>query len=69
MVGKAPGSKLLTLAALSSLLFHKKKKGKGKGIAQNAGLAPRTGALRKAETAAQADSGLVQRRYAQARVP
>lgn len=52
-----------------SSIPQKKKKGKGKGIAQNAGLAPRTGALRKAETAAQADSGLVQRRYAQARVP
>ena len=41
------------------------QKRKGKGIAQNAGLAPRTRVLRKAETAAQADSGLVQHRCAQ----
>ena len=67
MVGKAPGRKLLTLAALSSLLFYKKRE--GKGIAQNAGLVPRTRVLWKAKTAGQADSGLVQRRCAQARGP
>ena len=67
MVGKAPGCKLLTLAALSSLLFYKKRE--GKGIAQNAGLVPRTRVLWKAKTAGQADSGLVQRRCAQARGP
>lgn len=61
--GQGTGSKLLTLAALSSLLFYKKRK--GKGIAQNAGLVPRTRVLWKAKTAGQADSGLVRRRCAQ----
>lgn len=53
--GSAPMSRLLALAALSSTSFTQRK---GRGRAMNAGLAPRTEAAEKVETAAHPASGL-----------